>query len=94
MKFILANFCCIVAAQYPHYLAGAGPHDLQAAAAAGAYGSLHNNLPPALNTYPRPPLVSDNLSRLRNYFRGGRREISDLFSRKSFIKGETLGYLL
>lgn len=49
---------CIAAAQYPHYLAGAGPHDLQAAAAAGAYGSLHNNLPPALNAYPRPPLVS------------------------------------
>ncbi|XP_054286424.1 transducin-like enhancer protein 4 isoform X1 [Macrosteles quadrilineatus] len=41
-------------AQYPHYLAGAGPHELQAA---GAYGALHNNLPPALNSYPRPPLV-------------------------------------
>ncbi|XP_066994084.1 transducin-like enhancer protein 4 isoform X2 [Anabrus simplex] len=41
-------------AQYPHYLAGAAPHDLQA----GAYGALHNNLPPALNSYPRPPLVS------------------------------------
>lgn len=46
------------AAQYPHYLAGAGPHDLQAAAAATAYGSLHNNLPPGLNAYPRTPLVS------------------------------------
>ncbi|KAK7574055.1 hypothetical protein V9T40_011246 [Parthenolecanium corni] len=46
-----------LAAQYPHYLAGAGPHDLQAAAAAGAYGSLHNNLPPSLNAYQRPPLV-------------------------------------
>lgn len=50
------------AAQYPHYLAGgASPHDLQAAAAAaGAYGALHNNLPPsaALNSYPRPALVS------------------------------------
>lgn len=50
------------AAQYPHYLAGgANPHDLQAAAAAaGAYGALHNNLPPsaALNSYPRPALVS------------------------------------
>lgn len=49
-------------AQYPHYLAGgANPHDLQAAAAAaGAYGALHNNLPPAaaLNSYPRPALVS------------------------------------
>ncbi|XP_025193208.1 transducin-like enhancer protein 4 isoform X2 [Melanaphis sacchari] len=48
-------------AQYPHYLAGgANPHDLQAAAAAaGAYGALHNNLPPsaALNSYPRPALV-------------------------------------
>lgn len=42
------------AAQYPHYL-GAG-HDLQAAAT--AYGSLHNNLPPAMGAYPRPPLVS------------------------------------
>ncbi|KAL0271666.1 UNVERIFIED_CONTAM: hypothetical protein PYX00_008686 [Menopon gallinae] len=39
---------------YPHYLAGAPPHDL---AQAGAYGALHNNLPPALNSYPRPPLV-------------------------------------
>ncbi|XP_044757609.1 transducin-like enhancer protein 3-B isoform X3 [Coccinella septempunctata] len=36
---------------------GAAPHELQAAAAAaGAYGGLHNNLPPALNNYPRPPL--------------------------------------
>lgn len=36
---------------------GAPPHELQAAAAAGAgYGALHNNLPPALNNYPRPPL--------------------------------------
>ncbi|XP_063909738.1 transducin-like enhancer protein 4 isoform X2 [Zophobas morio] len=45
--------------QYPPYLAGmsnGAPHDLQAAAAAGAYGGLHNNLPPALNNYPRPPL--------------------------------------
>ncbi|KAJ8926653.1 hypothetical protein NQ314_020955 [Rhamnusium bicolor] len=45
--------------QYPPYLAmsnGAAPHDLQAAAAAGNYGGLHNNLPPALNNYPRPPL--------------------------------------
>ncbi|XP_017770757.1 PREDICTED: protein groucho-1-like [Nicrophorus vespilloides] len=46
--------------QYP-YLAGmsngGGPHDLQAAAAAaGAYGVMHNNLPPTLNNYPRPPL--------------------------------------
>uniref|UniRef100_A0A0K8SNJ1 Groucho/TLE N-terminal Q-rich domain-containing protein n=6 Tax=Lygus hesperus TaxID=30085 RepID=A0A0K8SNJ1_LYGHE len=40
--------------QYPHYLAGAGPHDLQAAA---GYGALHNNLPPSLNSYPRPPMV-------------------------------------
>ncbi|GLV31694.1 groucho [Carabus blaptoides fortunei] len=38
--------------QYPPYLAGAGPHELQAS----AYGGLHNNLPPALNNYPRPPL--------------------------------------
>ena len=49
-------------AQYPHYLGPAAPHELQAAAAAaaaaGAYGALHNNLPPALNSYPRPPLVS------------------------------------
>lgn len=38
---------------YPHYLAGAaGPHELQ------SFGALHNNLPPALNSYPRPPLVS------------------------------------
>ncbi|KAJ8969412.1 hypothetical protein NQ317_009514 [Molorchus minor] len=45
--------------QYPPYLAmsnGAAPHELQAAAAAGNYGGLHNNLPPALNNYPRPPL--------------------------------------
>ncbi|XP_060524762.1 transducin-like enhancer protein 4 [Cylas formicarius] len=46
--------------QYPPYLAMAngGPHDLQAAAAAAGagYGGLHNNLPPALNNYPRPPL--------------------------------------
>ncbi|XP_018574154.1 transducin-like enhancer protein 4 [Anoplophora glabripennis] len=45
--------------QYPSYLAmsnGAAPHDLQAAAAAGNYGGLHNNLPPTLNSYPRPPL--------------------------------------
>ncbi|KAK6631264.1 Transducin-like enhancer protein 3-B [Polyplax serrata] len=41
-------------AGYPHYLTGAPPHDL---AQAGAYGALHNNLPPALNNYPRPPLV-------------------------------------
>lgn len=47
-------------AQYPHYLGPAAPHELQAAAAAaaGAYGALHNNLPPALNSYPRPPLVN------------------------------------
>lgn len=36
-------------------MAGAPPHDL---AQAGAYGALHNNLPPALNNYPRPPLVA------------------------------------
>uniref|UniRef100_A0A023FB07 Putative transducin-like enhancer of split protein n=2 Tax=Triatominae TaxID=70999 RepID=A0A023FB07_TRIIF len=42
--------------QYPHYLTGAGPHDLQAAAAAG-YGALHNNVPPTLNSYPRPPML-------------------------------------
>lgn len=36
--------------------AGGASHDLQAAAAAGNYGALHNNLPPALNSYPRPPL--------------------------------------
>lgn len=36
------------------FIVGAGPHDIQAAA--GAYGALHNNLPPALNNYPRPPL--------------------------------------
>lgn len=40
--------------QYPPYLGGAGPHDLPGAG--GPYG-LHNNLPPALNSYPRPPLV-------------------------------------
>ncbi|XP_072153256.1 transducin-like enhancer protein 4 isoform X2 [Bemisia tabaci] len=40
--------------QYPHYLAGAAPHELQAAS---AYGALHNNLAPTLNNYPRPPLV-------------------------------------
>lgn len=46
---------------YPHYLGpmngggGAAPHDLQAAAAYGAPG-VHNNLPPALNNYPRAPL--------------------------------------
>lgn len=41
--------------QYPPpYLAGAGPHELPGAA--GPYG-LHNNLPPTLNSYPRPPLV-------------------------------------
>ncbi|XP_071050806.1 protein groucho-like isoform X1 [Onthophagus taurus] len=42
--------------QYPSYLAGmsngASAHDFQAAAA-GAYGAMHNNLPPALNNYPR-----------------------------------------
>lgn len=32
------------------------PHDLQAAAAASAYGAIHNNIPPTLNNYPRPPL--------------------------------------
>lgn len=58
MNHSLINICYFAAAQYPHYLAGAGPHELQAAAAAGAYGSLHNNLPPSLNAYPRPPLVS------------------------------------
>ncbi|XP_074039114.1 transducin-like enhancer protein 4 isoform X1 [Leptinotarsa decemlineata] len=46
--------------QYPpSYLManGAGPHELQAAAAAGNYAGLHNNIPPAaLNNYPRPPL--------------------------------------
>ncbi|GAB0097142.1 TLE_N domain-containing protein [Sergentomyia squamirostris] len=41
---------------YPHYLGplnGAGPHELQA-----AYGApgVHNNLPPAINNYPRAPL--------------------------------------
>lgn len=49
-------------AQYPHYLGPAAPHELQAAAAAaaaGAYGAaLHNNLPPGLNSYPRPALVN------------------------------------
>lgn len=38
---------------------GGAPHELQAAAAAaaaGSYGALHNNLPPTLNSYPRPPL--------------------------------------
>lgn len=59
---IITRVCSCFAAQYPHYLAGgANPHDLQAAAAAaGAYGALHNNLPPAaaLNSYPRPALVS------------------------------------
>lgn len=44
---------------YPHYLGpmnggGGAPHD-QAAAAYGAPG-VHNNLPPALNNYPRAPL--------------------------------------
>ncbi|KAE8745425.1 hypothetical protein FOCC_FOCC007805 [Frankliniella occidentalis] len=39
--------------QYP-YLGGAGPHELPGAG--GPYG-LHNNLPPGLNSYPRPPLV-------------------------------------
>ncbi|CAH1100207.1 unnamed protein product [Psylliodes chrysocephalus] len=48
--------------QYPPYLAmsnGGAPHELQAAAAAAAagnYAGLHNNIPPALNNYPRPPL--------------------------------------
>lgn len=58
-EFVVAVDCeggFVPAAQYPHYLAGAGPHELQAA---GAYGALHNNLPPSLNSYPRPPLVSD-----------------------------------
>ncbi|XP_055693745.1 protein groucho-like isoform X2 [Lutzomyia longipalpis] len=41
---------------YPHYLGplnGAAPHELQA-----AYGApgVHNNLPPAINNYPRAPL--------------------------------------
>ncbi|KAK9712319.1 WD domain, G-beta repeat [Popillia japonica] len=40
--------------QYPPYLAGAAPHELQAAA--GAYGAMHNNLQPSLNNYPRPSL--------------------------------------
>lgn len=43
--------------QYPPYLAGAGAHELQAAA--GAYGAAlhnHNHLPPGLNSYPRPPI--------------------------------------
>lgn len=44
---------------YPHYLGpmnggGGPPHD-QAAAAYGPPG-VHNNLPPALNNYPRAPL--------------------------------------
>ncbi|XP_049821716.1 transducin-like enhancer protein 4 isoform X2 [Aethina tumida] len=45
--------------QYPNYIPitnGASPHELQVAAAAGSYGGLHNNLPPTLNNYPRPPL--------------------------------------
>ncbi|XP_066256752.1 transducin-like enhancer protein 4 isoform X1 [Euwallacea similis] len=45
--------------QYPPYLGmpnGAPPHELQAAAAGTGYGALHNNIPPALNNYPRPPL--------------------------------------
>lgn len=60
-------FLLVFAAQYPHYLAsGANPHDLQAAAAAaGAYGALHNNLPPSagLNNYPRPAMVSTKFTR-------------------------------
>lgn len=44
---------------YPHYHLpmNGGPHELQAAAVA-AYGAagVHNNLPPGLNNYPRPPL--------------------------------------
>ncbi|ENN83389.1 hypothetical protein YQE_00252, partial [Dendroctonus ponderosae] len=42
--------------QYPPYLGmpnGAPPHELQAGA---GYGALHNNIPPALNNYPRPPI--------------------------------------
>ncbi|CAB3360755.1 Hypothetical predicted protein [Cloeon dipterum] len=38
--------------QYPPYLPGAAPHDLQA----GAYGAHLNNLPPTLNNYQRPPI--------------------------------------
>ncbi|XP_034241748.1 protein groucho-like isoform X4 [Thrips palmi] len=41
--------------QYPHYLGGAGPHDVLQGP--GAPYGLHNNLPPSLNNYPRPPLV-------------------------------------
>lgn len=47
---------------YPHYLGpmngggGAAPHDIQAAAAAYGAPGVHNNLPPALNNYPRAPL--------------------------------------
>lgn len=51
---ILQLFFFLFSAQYPHYLAGAAPHELQAAS---AYGALHNNLAPTLNNYPRPPLV-------------------------------------
>ena len=52
MKFLTRVFA--FPGGYPHYLTGAPPHDL---AQAGAYGALHNNLPPALNNYPRPPIV-------------------------------------
>uniref|UniRef100_A0A1B0GIE9 Groucho/TLE N-terminal Q-rich domain-containing protein n=2 Tax=Lutzomyia longipalpis TaxID=7200 RepID=A0A1B0GIE9_LUTLO len=49
---------------YPHYLGplnGAAPHELQA-----AYGApgVHNNLPPAINNYPRAPLQTEISKRL------------------------------
>ncbi|XP_040164297.1 protein groucho-like isoform X1 [Anopheles arabiensis] len=55
---------------YPPYLAGplnGAPHDLQAAAAAAAYGGpgVHNNLPHSLNNYARAPLAFDPHSQMR-----------------------------
>lgn len=52
----VANKPPVLNPNYPHYLApmnGAAPHDIQAAAYAAG---VHNNLPPALNNYPRAPL--------------------------------------
>lgn len=61
MIFIVVyNNLCLV------FVSGA-PHDLQAAAAAAAYGGpgVHNNLPHSLNNYARAPLAFDPHSQMR-----------------------------
>ncbi|XP_059490113.1 transducin-like enhancer protein 4 isoform X2 [Neocloeon triangulifer] len=53
LTYLDSNWIWNPTGQYPPYLAGAAPHELQP----GAYGAHLNNLPPSLNNYQRPPIV-------------------------------------